>query len=131
MNPNWTSLQAYLPEVTRQCGGLSTPPPIDYQGRDAGGNAASTRAEDLPEEFFRLNEVAGRGDLDLVQSIFESERLPNTPMERLENEKLVPIMHRALLKGRARVVAYLLSQGVPLEMVQVEIAIQRGMHSLL
>lgn len=132
MNPNWTALQSLgILEGSQRRNGLSTPPPMDHTGPDAGEDTASRRAEELPGEFFTLNDAAVRGDLELVKSIFESERLPNTPMERLQNDKFSPIMHRTLLEGRARVVAYFLSQGVPFRMIQIEIAIEDGLYSLL
>lgn len=131
MNINWTALRSLGLERSQQRGGLSTPPPAGDAGQHAGANATSRQAEELPEDFFALNDAAIRGDLDLVKSIFEKERLPNTPMERLENKKFAPIMHRALLQGRVHVVAYFLSQEIPFKMIQIEIAIEDGLHSLL
>jgi hypothetical protein len=90
MNVNWASLRSLGLERSQQRGGLSTPPPVDHAGQYAGANAPSRQAEELPEEFFALNDAAIRGDLDLVKSILENERFPNTPMERLENRKFVP-----------------------------------------
>lgn len=111
--------------------GLATPPSDDYADFDAGGAAADSTVEELPEEFFKLTDAAIRGDLDLVKSIFESERLPNSPMERIDNNQFVPIMHKALVNGHVLVVVYFLSQGIPFNMVQIGIVVNYGLHSLL
>ena len=131
MDPNWAALQTLGLEGARQENGLSTPPPIDHADNGAGTVPASKRPEELPEEFLRLQDAAVRGDIDLVKSIFESERLPNTSMERMEDEQYVSVMHKALLKRRENVVAYFLSQGIPFNLLQVEVAIQEGLQSLL
>jgi hypothetical protein len=110
---------------------LPSPPPFDYGDLDAGQSSRHVEHEAPPEEYHRLDDAAIRGNLDTVISIFEAERLPNTPMERLGNDKFSKVMHRALVRHQIPVVAYLLSRGVPFHILQVELAIEKGLHSLL
>lgn len=110
--------------------GLPSPSPSD-DGTYAGQYPAPIEIEAPPEEYHRLENAAIRGDLDTVISIFEAERLPNTPMEQLDNDKFTSVMHRALLRHQIPVVAYLVSHGVPFEMEHVEFAITHGLHSIL
>jgi hypothetical protein len=131
MNTDFPALQ-YLPLVGSQNrGGLSTPPDFDYVLSNQGGIIASSSEEELPEEYFTLKDAAERGDLDLVKTICETDRLPNSAMERLGNERLNSVLHGAVREGRTPVAAYLLSQGFPFETVQIEIALMDGLDSLL
>jgi hypothetical protein len=131
MNQNWSVIDSYQARASQQQEGLLTPPSFDYTPPITGGHTASTGVEELPEEFFRLKDAARRGELDIVQTIWETERLPNTPMERLSNESLNSVLHGAILEGRTHVATYLLSQGVPWKTIQIEVALMKGLNSLL
>lgn len=111
--------------------GLPSPPPYDYGDLDAGETPAPIESAALPEEYHRLVDAAIRGDLDNVISIFETERLPNTPMERLDGDKFTRVMSRALADRQIPIVEYLISHGVSFQIGHLETVIENGLHSLL
>jgi hypothetical protein len=90
MNINWTTLRSLGLERSQQRGGLSTPPPIDEAGQHAGANEPSRQAEELPEDFFALNDAAIRGDLDLVKSMFEKEKTPKHSYGTIREQEVCP-----------------------------------------
>jgi hypothetical protein len=85
--------------------GLPSPPPFDHGDLDAGQSFRHVEHEAPPEEYQRQEKAAIRGDLETVISIFEAERLPNTPMERLDSEKFTRVMTRAIASHHAPVAA--------------------------
>ena len=128
-NVQHVSQTEFLAFLNQQRNGLRTPPDDDHIAPNTG--AWNLSRDKKAEALNGLQDAVNRGDLDLVKTFFEGERLPNSPMELLDPADFPAVLTEALGAGREDVGAYLLSQDVIFTMSHIETAVEKGFVSLL
>lgn len=124
----WDATISQLREQRRE---NSKPADSDYIVCGRKIPTASNGAEAFPDAYYRLKEAALRGDLALVKTIHEGEWITHTATGRFSNDDLYSVLCETLPAGRTPVAAFLLSQNVPFQTHHPEIAVDKGMDSLL
>jgi hypothetical protein len=124
----WAAFTSQLEEHRRQ---NFNPAEIDYLVCGRKMPTASNGAEAFPAAYYALKEAALRADLALVKKIYEEEWLSHTATGRFSNNDLYNVFCDTLSAGHAPVVAFLLSHNVPFKEHHPEIAVTKGMDSLL
>jgi hypothetical protein len=125
------SWDATMSELRKQCDDPFKPDNSDYIVCGRAIPTASNGAEAFPDAYYRLKEAALRGDLTLVKTIYEKEWLSYTATGQFSNKDLYNVFCEALEARHTPVVAFLLSQNVPFLQLHSEIAVEKGMESLL
>ena len=100
---------------------------VGHQLRDEQPNLT---AEPLPSWIVRLEDASSHGDIAAVRAIFTSERLPSLPSER-HYDDVAYSLFLAVKHNRVPVAAYLLSQGIPMQMRHFELAVEQKSYPLL
>lgn len=115
--------------LNQQRNGLRTPLDDDHTPPNTG--AWNSSRDKKAEALNRLKEAVNRGDLDFVETFFEGEQLPNSPMEMLDRADFPAVLTEAIEAGHEDVAAYLLSQDVLFTVFHIETAVEKGFASLL